>query len=87
VPQSLLQRAVQDRTTSKQALVEKLRQLDESVLVVEHCDPKPSDWKKQVAAVLVRPSERRLIVASGAATDDEVQVRVTDRAGLCASFV
>jgi hypothetical protein len=57
VPKPLLQKAVKGRATSKQGLVEKLRALDESVLVVENCDPKPSDWKKQVAAALVRPSE------------------------------
>ncbi len=58
LPKTLLQERVAGRAASKQRLDETLRALDEYMRVVPDCDPKPSDWKKQVAAALVSPRER-----------------------------
>lgn len=55
LPKTLLQEKIAARAACKQRLDEKLRALDECMLVVPNCEPKPSDWKKQVAAALVTP--------------------------------
>ena len=57
-PKTLLQEQVAGRAASKQRLDEALRALDEYMLVVPACDPKPADWKKQVAAAVMSPRER-----------------------------
>ena len=50
----LLQAAIADRATKMQTLQEAWRTCDEYMRVVPNCNPKPLDWKEQVAAALIR---------------------------------
>ena len=50
----LLQAAIADRATKMQTLQEAWRLCDEYMRVVPKCNPKPLDWKEQVAAALMR---------------------------------
>ena len=73
LPKTLLQEKIAVRAACKQRLDEKLRALDEYMLVVPNCEPKPSDWKKQLAAALVTPrkcsNDSSMEVASVAPTE------------------
>ena len=60
VPETLLKKVVEDRTISLKRLKENLRALEEYILFVEGCDPKPNDWAKQVAVALVWPEQSAL---------------------------
>jgi hypothetical protein len=51
---ALLQAAVDDRANKQQTLQETLKACDECMRVVQNCNPKPDDWKVQVAKALVR---------------------------------
>lgn len=51
---ALLQAAVDDRANKQQTLQETLKACDQCMRVVQNCNPKPDDWKVQVAKALVR---------------------------------
>jgi hypothetical protein len=57
LPKTLLDDHIAVRAASKRRLDETLKALDEYMRVVPNCDPKPSDWKKQVAAAVVSPRD------------------------------
>ena len=82
LPKTLLQEQIAGRAACKQRLDEKLRALDEYMLVVPNCDPKPSDWKKQVAVALVSPRKCRDADSSMEATS----VPSTEDAGASSTF-
>jgi hypothetical protein len=76
LPKTLLQEKIAVRAACKQRLDEKLRALDECMLVVPNCEPKPSDWKKQVAVALVTPRK-----CSNVSSIEVASVATTEHAG------
>jgi hypothetical protein len=55
VQTTLLQKVVEDRAACLKWLKDNLEALDDYILVVQRCDLKLSDWKKQLARAVVWP--------------------------------
>ena len=85
LPKTLLQEKIAVRAACKQRLDEKLRALDECMLVVPNCEPKPSDWKKQVAVALVSPRKcsnavsTNTMAQAGVSADSDSRTKTTNR--------
>lgn len=56
MPKEELRKVVEDRATCLKNFKDQRNALAECLRMIEICDPKPSDWKKQVATALMEAS-------------------------------